>query len=67
MESAGLYNQNQLILNVTAKVNRNISLTGSYPYNGVGGTEIAEVVVHPSILWEALVVVTSIVCITLAT
>jgi TonB dependent receptor len=33
MKSAGLYNQNQLILNVTAKVNRNISLTGSYLYN----------------------------------
>src|SRR5207237_3347219 len=30
MESAGLYNQNQLILNVTSKVNRDISLTGSY-------------------------------------
>ena len=33
MESAGLYNQNQLILNVNTKVNRNISLTGSYMYN----------------------------------
>jgi hypothetical protein len=33
MESAGLYNQNQLILNVNSKVNRNISLTGSYMYN----------------------------------
>jgi hypothetical protein len=33
MESAGLYNQNQLILNVNSRVNRNISLTGSYMYN----------------------------------
>jgi hypothetical protein len=33
MESAGLYNQNQLILNVNTKVNRDISLTGSYMYN----------------------------------
>jgi hypothetical protein len=33
MESAGLYNQNQLILNVNSKVNRDISLTGSYMYN----------------------------------
>jgi len=33
MESAGLYNQNQLILNVNSKVNRNVSLTGSYMYN----------------------------------
>src|SRR5258708_14618032 len=33
MESAGLYNQNQLILNVNSKVNRSISLTGSYVYN----------------------------------
>jgi len=33
MESAGLYNQNQLILNVNSKVNGDISLTGSYMYN----------------------------------
>jgi hypothetical protein len=33
MESAGLYNQNQLILNVNSRVNRNISLTSSYMYN----------------------------------
>ena len=33
MESAGLYNQNQLIVNVNSKVNRNFSLTGSYLYN----------------------------------
>ncbi|HWY70340.1 MAG TPA: carboxypeptidase regulatory-like domain-containing protein [Terriglobales bacterium] len=33
MESAGLYNQNQLIVNVNSKVNPNISLTGSYSYN----------------------------------
>jgi len=32
MESAGLYNQNQLIVNVNTKVNRNISLNGSYSY-----------------------------------
>src|SRR5215469_1068897 len=33
MESAGLYNQNQLILNVNTRVNRSVSLTGSYMYN----------------------------------
>src|SRR5258705_11809378 len=33
MESTGLYNQNQLIVNVNSKVNPNISLTGSYSYN----------------------------------
>ncbi len=33
MESSGLYNQNQLILNVNSRVNRNLSLTGSYTYN----------------------------------
>jgi hypothetical protein len=33
MESGGLYNQNQLILNIDSRVNRNISLTGSYTYN----------------------------------
>ncbi len=33
MESSGLYNQNQLILQVNAKVNNNISLTGSYVEN----------------------------------
>ena len=33
MESAGLYNQNQLIVTVNSKVNQNFSLTGSYMYN----------------------------------
>jgi hypothetical protein len=33
MESAGLYNQNQLILNLESRVNRSVSLTGSYTYN----------------------------------
>jgi len=33
MESAGLYNQNQIIVNVNSKVNSKISLTGSYMYN----------------------------------
>lgn len=33
MEFAGLYNQNQVILNVNSRVNRDISLTGSYAYN----------------------------------
>jgi hypothetical protein len=33
MESAGLYNQSQLILNVNSRVNRDISLMGSYTYN----------------------------------
>ncbi len=33
MESAGLYNQNQLMVNVTTAVNRNISLSGSYVLN----------------------------------
>jgi hypothetical protein len=33
MESTGLYNQNQIIVNVTSKVNRDISLTGAYMYN----------------------------------
>jgi hypothetical protein len=33
MESAGLYNQNQLIVNVNSKLNRNVSLTGSYMLN----------------------------------
>jgi hypothetical protein len=33
MESSGLYNQNQMIVNVNSKVNNNISLTGSYMYN----------------------------------
>jgi hypothetical protein len=33
MESAGLYNQNQLILNVTTNATRNISLSGSYILN----------------------------------
>jgi hypothetical protein len=36
MESAGLYNQNQLIVNVNSRVNRNVSLTGSYTYNRAG-------------------------------
>jgi hypothetical protein len=33
MESSGLYNQNQLIVNVNTKVNRNVSLNGVYLYN----------------------------------
>ena len=33
MESAGLYNQNQLLVNVNSNVNRNFSLTGSYAFN----------------------------------
>jgi len=33
MDSTGLYNQNQLILNVNSRVNRQVSLTGSYTYN----------------------------------
>lgn len=33
MESSGVCNQNQLITNVTAKVNKKISLFGYYVYN----------------------------------
>ena len=33
MEAEGLYNQNQLILNVNSKVNKDISLSGSYMYS----------------------------------
>ena len=33
MESAGLYNQNQLIVSVNTKVNKNVSLNGSYMAN----------------------------------
>ncbi len=33
MESAGLFNQNQLIVNATTRVNQNFSLMGSYMYN----------------------------------
>jgi hypothetical protein len=33
MDSTGLYNQNQLMVNVNSRVNRKISLTGSYSYN----------------------------------
>ena len=33
MESAGLYNQHQLIVNVNARVNQNLTLTGSYVLN----------------------------------
>jgi hypothetical protein len=33
VESAGLYNQNQPIVNINSKVNQKISLTGSYVYN----------------------------------
>ena len=32
MESSGLYNQNQLLVNVNSKVNGRISLNGSYAY-----------------------------------
>lgn len=33
MESSGLYNQNQLIANVNSRVNRDVSLFGSYVFN----------------------------------
>src|SRR5262249_50540456 len=33
MESSGLYNQSQLITNVTSKLNKNVSLFGYYVYN----------------------------------
>jgi hypothetical protein len=33
MESSGLYNQNQLIMNVNTRFNRNLSLSGSYVLN----------------------------------
>jgi len=33
MESAGLYNQNQMTVNVNSRINRDVSLTGSYQYN----------------------------------
>jgi hypothetical protein len=33
MTSSGVYNQNQLAVNVNARVNREISLTGSYTWN----------------------------------
>jgi hypothetical protein len=33
MESAGLYNQNQLIVNVNSRMNRNVSLFGGYVLN----------------------------------
>lgn len=33
MESSGLYNQNQVIVNVNTKMTRDISLNGSYMYN----------------------------------
>jgi hypothetical protein len=33
IESAGLYNQNQLIVNVNSKLNQNVSLFGSYMLN----------------------------------
>jgi hypothetical protein len=33
MESSGLYNQNQIIVNVNTKMTRNVSLNGSYMYN----------------------------------
>jgi len=33
MESAGLYNQNQLIVNVNSRANKYVSLTGSYTLN----------------------------------
>lgn len=33
MESSGLYNQNQLIVNVNSRFNRNVSLSGSYTFN----------------------------------
>ena len=33
MESSGLYNQRQLIVNVNSRANKNVSLTGSYTLN----------------------------------
>ena len=40
VDSAGLFNQNQLIVNVNSRVNRNLSLTGSYVYNrAIGNTD----------------------------
>jgi hypothetical protein len=33
MESSGLYNQNQMTVNVNSRINRDVSLTGSYQYN----------------------------------
>jgi hypothetical protein len=33
MQSSGLYNQNQLIININTKVNRDISLFGNYTHN----------------------------------
>jgi hypothetical protein len=33
MESSGIYNQNQWMVNVNSRVNRNLSLTGSYTLN----------------------------------
>ena len=33
MESSGLYNQRQLIVNVNSRANKNFSLTGSYSLN----------------------------------
>ena len=33
MESSGLYNQNQWTVNLNSKLNRDVSLTGSYQYN----------------------------------
>jgi hypothetical protein len=33
MDSAGLYNQNQVTVNVNSRINRDVSLTGSYQYN----------------------------------
>ncbi|HZF41086.1 MAG TPA: carboxypeptidase regulatory-like domain-containing protein [Blastocatellia bacterium] len=35
MESAGRYNQHQLIANVNARINKDVSLTGSYVFNRV--------------------------------
>jgi hypothetical protein len=36
MESSGLYNQRQLIVNVNSRANRHISLTGTYSLNHAG-------------------------------
>jgi hypothetical protein len=33
MESSGLYNQNQVTVNVNSRMSRNVSLSGSYQYN----------------------------------
>ena len=43
MESTGLYNQNQIILNVNSRPADDISLTGSYAYNHARAIPMARV------------------------